>query len=113
MDEVRGSSPLRSTRVPLVGTSIYLDNCTIDCCKIRVVPRNNLSSLTDERFFVGRWMLFRICRRRLHMRNNIHLPTGKRERQLNMITKTKYNPKEIEEKWQHQWETERLYHAPD
>ena len=52
MDEVRGSSPLRSTRVPLVGTSIYLDNCTIDCCKIRVVPRNNLSSLTDERFFV-------------------------------------------------------------
>ena len=30
-----------------------------------------------------------------------------------MITKTKYNPKEIEEKWQHQWEMEHLYHAPD
>jgi len=30
-----------------------------------------------------------------------------------VITKTKYNPKEIEEKWQHQWEMERLYHAPD
>ncbi len=30
-----------------------------------------------------------------------------------MITKTKYNPKEIEEKWQRQWEAEHLYHAPD
>jgi leucyl-tRNA synthetase len=30
-----------------------------------------------------------------------------------MITKTKYNPKEIEEKWQHEWEAEHLYHAPD
>ncbi len=30
-----------------------------------------------------------------------------------MITKTKYNPKEIEAKWQQQWEAEYLYHAPD
>jgi leucyl-tRNA synthetase len=30
-----------------------------------------------------------------------------------MITRTKYNPKEIETKWQTQWETEQLYHAPD
>jgi leucyl-tRNA synthetase len=30
-----------------------------------------------------------------------------------MITRTKYNPKEIEAKWQTQWETEQLYHAPD
>ncbi len=30
-----------------------------------------------------------------------------------MITRTKYNPQEIEGKWQAQWETEQLYHAPD
>lgn len=30
-----------------------------------------------------------------------------------MITRTKYNPKEIEEKWQTRWEAEQLYHAPD
>ena len=30
-----------------------------------------------------------------------------------MITRTKYNPKEIEKKWQTLWEAEGLYHAPD
>ncbi|MHB8599526.1 MAG: leucine--tRNA ligase [Ktedonobacteraceae bacterium] len=30
-----------------------------------------------------------------------------------MITRTKYNPKEIEKKWQTQWEAEHLYHASD
>ncbi len=30
-----------------------------------------------------------------------------------MITRTKYNPKEIEPRWQKRWEEERLYHAPD
>ncbi len=30
-----------------------------------------------------------------------------------MITRTKYNPKEIEQKWQAQWEAQQLYHAPD
>src|SRR5437660_1287801 len=30
-----------------------------------------------------------------------------------MITRTKYIPKEIEAKWQTQWEAEQLYHAPD
>ncbi|HLX58048.1 MAG TPA: leucine--tRNA ligase [Ktedonobacteraceae bacterium] len=30
-----------------------------------------------------------------------------------MITRTKYNPKEIEKKWQTQWEAQGLYHAPD
>jgi len=30
-----------------------------------------------------------------------------------MITRTKYNPKEIEQKWQAQWEAAQLYHAPD
>ena len=30
-----------------------------------------------------------------------------------MITRTKYNPKEIEQKWQTSWEAEQLYHAPD
>jgi leucyl-tRNA synthetase len=30
-----------------------------------------------------------------------------------MITRTRYNPKEIEHKWQTQWEAEQLYHAPD
>ncbi len=30
-----------------------------------------------------------------------------------MITRIKYNPKEIEEKWQTQWGAEQLYHAPD
>lgn len=30
-----------------------------------------------------------------------------------MITRTKYNPKEIEGKWQKQWEEQGLYHAPD
>ncbi len=30
-----------------------------------------------------------------------------------MITRTKYSPKEIESKWQSQWETDHLYHAPD
>jgi leucyl-tRNA synthetase len=30
-----------------------------------------------------------------------------------MITRTRYNPKEIEQKWQTQWENEQLYHAPD
>jgi leucyl-tRNA synthetase len=30
-----------------------------------------------------------------------------------MITRTKYNPKEIEEKWQKLWEAEELYHASD
>jgi leucyl-tRNA synthetase len=30
-----------------------------------------------------------------------------------MITRTKYSPKEIEHKWQTQWEAQGLYHAPD
>ena len=30
-----------------------------------------------------------------------------------MITRTKYNPKAIEKKWQTQWEAQGLYHAPD
>jgi leucyl-tRNA synthetase len=30
-----------------------------------------------------------------------------------MITRTKYNPKEIEQKWQAQWEAAGLFHAPD
>ncbi|HTK08089.1 MAG TPA: leucine--tRNA ligase [Ktedonobacteraceae bacterium] len=30
-----------------------------------------------------------------------------------MITRTKYNPKEIESKWQAQWEADHLYHASD
>src|SRR2546428_13342022 len=30
-----------------------------------------------------------------------------------MITRTKYNPKEIEAKWQTRWEEEQLFHAPD
>ena len=30
-----------------------------------------------------------------------------------MITRTKYDPKEIERKWQTQWEAEQIYHAPD
>ncbi|HEU0001831.1 MAG TPA: leucine--tRNA ligase [Ktedonobacteraceae bacterium] len=30
-----------------------------------------------------------------------------------MITRTKYHPKEIEKKWQTQWEAQGLYHAPD
>jgi leucyl-tRNA synthetase len=30
-----------------------------------------------------------------------------------MITRTKYNPKEIEHKWQTHWEAEQLYHASD
>src|SRR5579863_5147257 len=30
-----------------------------------------------------------------------------------MITRTKFNPKEIEQKWQTQWEAEHLYHASD
>jgi leucyl-tRNA synthetase len=30
-----------------------------------------------------------------------------------MITRTKYNPKEIEGKWQTQWEEQQLYRAPD
>ena len=30
-----------------------------------------------------------------------------------MITRTKFNPKEIEAKWQTRWEAEQLYHAPD
>src|SRR6266576_3173542 len=30
-----------------------------------------------------------------------------------MITRTKFNPKEIEAKWQTKWEAEQLYHAPD
>ena len=30
-----------------------------------------------------------------------------------MITRTKYSPKEIETKWQTQWEAQQLYHAPD
>jgi leucyl-tRNA synthetase len=30
-----------------------------------------------------------------------------------MITRTKYNPKEIEQKWQTHWEAEQLYHASD
>jgi len=30
-----------------------------------------------------------------------------------MITRTRYNPKEIEGKWQAQWEAEQIYHAPD
>ena len=41
MEEVRGSNPLRSTIFCLRS-------------KIRVVPRNDLSSLTDERFFCCR-----------------------------------------------------------
>ncbi|MGZ3608994.1 MAG: class I tRNA ligase family protein, partial [Ktedonobacteraceae bacterium] len=30
-----------------------------------------------------------------------------------MMTRTKFNPKEIEAKWQTRWEAEQLYHAPD
>ena len=30
-----------------------------------------------------------------------------------MITRTKYNPKEIESKWQAQWEADQQYHASD
>jgi leucyl-tRNA synthetase len=30
-----------------------------------------------------------------------------------MITRTKYNPTEIEPKWQTEWEARQLYHAPD
>jgi leucyl-tRNA synthetase len=30
-----------------------------------------------------------------------------------LITRIKYNPKEIESKWQAQWEAEHMYHAPD
>ncbi len=30
-----------------------------------------------------------------------------------MSTRTKYNPKEIESKWQTRWDTEQVYHAPD
>jgi len=30
-----------------------------------------------------------------------------------MITRTRYNPKEIEGKWQAQWEAKRIYYAPD
>ena len=30
-----------------------------------------------------------------------------------MITRTKFNPKEIEAKWQTRWEAEQLYHAHD
>ncbi|MBO0778891.1 MAG: leucine--tRNA ligase [Ktedonobacteraceae bacterium] len=30
-----------------------------------------------------------------------------------MITRTRYNPKEIESKWQAQWEAQNLYHAAD
>ncbi|HVB76127.1 MAG TPA: leucine--tRNA ligase [Ktedonobacteraceae bacterium] len=30
-----------------------------------------------------------------------------------MITRTKYNPKAIEKKWQTRWEAQGLYHAPD
>ncbi|GHO92097.1 leucine--tRNA ligase [Reticulibacter mediterranei] len=30
-----------------------------------------------------------------------------------MITRTKYNPKEVESKWQTQWEADQLYHASD
>ncbi len=30
-----------------------------------------------------------------------------------MITRTRYNPKEVEHKWQTQWEAEQLYHASD
>jgi leucyl-tRNA synthetase len=30
-----------------------------------------------------------------------------------LITRTKYNPKEVESKWQTQWEAEQLYHASD
>ena len=30
-----------------------------------------------------------------------------------MIIRTKYNPKEIESKWQAQWEADQQYHASD
>ncbi|HEV2656672.1 MAG TPA: leucine--tRNA ligase [Ktedonobacteraceae bacterium] len=30
-----------------------------------------------------------------------------------MITRTRYNPKEVEHKWQTQWEAEQVYHASD
>jgi leucyl-tRNA synthetase len=30
-----------------------------------------------------------------------------------LITRTKYNPKEVESKWQTQWEADQLYHASD
>jgi leucyl-tRNA synthetase len=33
--------------------------------------------------------------------------------EVGMITRTKYNPKEIESKWQQRWEEEGLYHASD
>jgi leucyl-tRNA synthetase len=32
---------------------------------------------------------------------------------ITLITRTKYKPKEIEKKWQTQWEAQGLYHAPD
>src|SRR5438876_11093015 len=35
------------------------------------------------------------------------------ERSVFMITRTKFNPKEIEAKWQTRCEAEQLYHAPD
>src|SRR5437660_12444076 len=35
------------------------------------------------------------------------------ERKTLMITRTKYNPKAIVEKWQQQWEAEQLYHDSD
>src|SRR5437773_4806428 len=34
-------------------------------------------------------------------------------RSIFMITRTKFNPKEIEGKWQKLWEAEEMYHAPD
>ncbi|GCE47225.1 leucyl-tRNA synthetase [Thermosporothrix hazakensis] len=30
-----------------------------------------------------------------------------------MITRTKYDPKEIEQRWQAKWEADQIYHAPD
>src|SRR5690242_4689467 len=48
MEKVRGSSPLRSTAYILRS-------------KIRVVPRKNLSSLMDERFFIICYHICNLC----------------------------------------------------
>src|SRR5262245_27326387 len=58
--------------------------------KIGVVPRNSLSSLADERFFIV-------------------IDTGR----VDLITRTKYNPREVESKWQAQWEADHLCHTSD
>src|SRR5438874_12885555 len=43
---------------------------------------------------------------------SVFLLAQRREENV-MITRTKYNPKEIEAKWQTQWQAAQLYHASD